>query len=73
MHSGKNPEKYRVISELILLNRARVRLPPAIEILTSTWMCLIGYLKAGINPKIIGKISIKNIEPLTNFIIRGEE
>jgi uncharacterized membrane protein len=36
-------------------------------------MCVIGNVKAGLNPKIIGKISIKNIEPLTNLIIRSEE
>jgi hypothetical protein len=32
-------------------------------------MCVIGYVKAELNPRIIGKISIRNIEPLTNFII----
>jgi hypothetical protein len=36
-------------------------------------MCVLGYVKAGLNPKIIGKSSIKNIEPLTNLIIWSEE
>jgi cytoskeletal protein CcmA (bactofilin family) len=60
-------------SELILLDRARVNAAACQGNIRVRPGCTIGSVKAGGTLELIGKASIKKVEPLTKVIIRAEE
>jgi cytoskeletal protein CcmA (bactofilin family) len=60
-------------SELILLDRARVNAAACQGNIRVRPGCTIGFVKAGGTLELIGKASIKKVEPSTNVIIRAEE
>jgi cytoskeletal protein CcmA (bactofilin family) len=61
------------VSELILLDRARVNAAACQGDIRARPGCIIGSVKAGGTLELIGKVSIKKVEPLTKVIIRAEE
>jgi cytoskeletal protein CcmA (bactofilin family) len=61
------------VSELILLDRVRVNAAACQGDIRVRPGCTIGSVKAGGTLELIGKVSVKKIEPLTNVIIRAEE
>jgi cytoskeletal protein CcmA (bactofilin family) len=61
------------VSELILLDRARVNAATCQGNIRVRPGCTIGFVKAGGTLELIGKVSIKKVEPLTNVIVRSEE
>lgn len=61
------------VSELILLDRARVNAAACQGNIRVRPGCTIGFVKAGGTLELIGKASIKKVEPSTNVIIRAEE
>lgn len=60
------------VSELILLDRARVNVAACQGNIRVRPGCSIGFVKAGGTLELVGKVSIKKVEPLTNVIIRAE-
>jgi cytoskeletal protein CcmA (bactofilin family) len=61
------------VSELILLDRARVNAAACQGDIRVRPGCTIGSVKAGGTLELIGKASVKRVEPLTKVIIRAEE
>jgi cytoskeletal protein CcmA (bactofilin family) len=60
------------VSELILLDRARVNAAACQGDIRVRPGCAIGFVKTGGTLELIGKVSIKKVEPSTNVIIRAE-
>jgi cytoskeletal protein CcmA (bactofilin family) len=60
-------------SELILLDGARVNAAACQGDIRVRPGCTIGSVKAGGTLELIGKVSVKKVEPLTKVIIRAEE
>jgi predicted acyltransferase (DUF342 family) len=61
------------VSELILFDRAGVNVAACQGDIRVRPGCTIGSVKAGGTLELIGKVSVKKVEPLTKVIIRGEE
>lgn len=61
------------VSELILLDRAGVNVAACQGDIRVRPGCTIDSIKAGGTLELIGKVSVKKVEPLTKVIIRGEE
>lgn len=61
------------MSELVLLDRARVNTAACQGDIRVRPGCTIGSVKAGGTLELIGKVSVKKVEPLTKVIIRAEE
>jgi predicted acyltransferase (DUF342 family) len=61
------------VSELVLLDRARVNAASCQGDIRVRPGCTIGSVKAGGTLELIGKVSVKKVEPLTKVIIRAEE
>lgn len=59
-------------SELVLLDGARVNAAVCQGNIRARPGCSIGFVKAGGTLELVGKVSIKKVEPLTNVIIRAE-
>jgi carbonic anhydrase/acetyltransferase-like protein (isoleucine patch superfamily) len=61
------------ISELVLLDRANINSAVCEEDIRVRPGCILNSVKAGGTLELIGKITIKKVEPLTKVIIRAEE
>ncbi len=61
------------VTELILLDKARVNAAACQGDIRARPGCTIGSVKAGGTLELIGKVSVKKVEPLTKVIIRAEE
>lgn len=61
------------VSELVLLDKARVNAVACQGDIRVRPGCIIGSVKAGGTLELIGKVSVKKVEPLTKVIIRAEE
>lgn len=61
------------VSELILLDGAKVNAVACQGDIRVRPGCVIGSVKAGGTLELIGKVSIKKVEPLTKVIIRAED
>jgi predicted acyltransferase (DUF342 family) len=61
------------VSELILFDRADVNAVVCQGDIHVRPGCTIGSVKAGGTLELIGKVSVKKVEPLTKVIVRGEE
>lgn len=59
-------------SELVLLDGARVNAAVCQGNIRARPGCSIGFVKAEGTLELVGKVSIKKVEPLTNVIIRAE-
>ncbi len=61
------------VSELVLLDRARVNAAACEGDIRIRPGCFIGSVKAGGTLELVGKVAVKRVEPLTKMIIRAEE
>jgi hypothetical protein len=61
------------VSELILFDRADVNVVVCQGDIHVRPGCTISSVKAGGTLELIGKVSVKKVEPLTKVIVRGEE
>lgn len=61
------------VSELVLLDRARVNAAACEGDIRVRPGCAMGSIKAGGTLELVGKVSVKRVEPLTKVIIRAEE
>lgn len=61
------------ISELILLDRAKINTAACKGDIRARPGCTIGSVKAEGTLELIGKVSVKKVEPLTKVIIRAED
>jgi len=61
------------VSELVLLDRARVNTAACEGDIRVRPGCAMGSIKAGGTLELVGKVSVKRVEPLTKVIIRAEE
>jgi cytoskeletal protein CcmA (bactofilin family) len=61
------------VSELVLLDKARVNSAACEGDIRVRPGCFIGSVKAGGTLELVGKVAVKRVEPLTKVIIRAEE
>ncbi len=61
------------VSELVLLDRARVSAVACEGDIRARPGCELGSVKAGGTLELVGKVVVKRVEPLTKVIIRAEE
>jgi predicted acyltransferase (DUF342 family) len=61
------------VSELVLLDRASVNSAVCQGDIRARPGCTIGSVKAGGTLELVGKVTVKRVEPLTKVIIRAEE
>ena len=60
------------VSELVLLDRARVNVAACEGDIRVRPGCFLGSVKAGGTLELVGKVAVKRVEPLTKVIIRAE-
>ncbi len=61
------------VSELVLLDRARVSVAACEGDIRVRPGCFLGSVKAGGTLELVGKVAVKRVEPLTKVIIRAEK
>ncbi|KKG12926.1 polymer-forming cytoskeletal protein [Methanosarcina sp. 2.H.A.1B.4] len=61
------------VSELVLLDRARVNIAACEGDIRARPGCSFGSVKAGGTLELVGKVAVKRVEPLTKVIIRAEQ
>jgi len=61
------------VSELILLDGARVNVAACKGDIRVRPGCSLGSVKAGGTLELVGKVTVKRVEPLTKVIIRAEQ
>ncbi|MFZ2499054.1 MAG: polymer-forming cytoskeletal protein [Methanosarcina sp.] len=61
------------VSELVLLDGARVNAAACEGDIRARPGCAFGSVKAGGTLELVGKVAVKRVEPLTKVIIRAEE
>ena len=61
------------ISELVLLDGARVNVAACEGDIRVRPGCSLGSVKAGGTLELVGKVTVKRVEPLTKVIIRAEQ
>jgi predicted acyltransferase (DUF342 family) len=61
------------VSELVLLDKARVGVVACEGDVRARPGCEIGSVKTGGTLELVGKVVVKRVEPLTKVIIRAEE
>ncbi|HIH74797.1 MAG TPA: polymer-forming cytoskeletal protein [Methanosarcina sp.] len=60
------------VSELVLLDKARVNIAACEGDIRVRPGCSLGSVKAGGTLELVGKVAVKKVEPLTKVIIRAE-
>lgn len=63
----------KTVSELVLLDRARVNFAACEGDIRVRPGCSLGSVKAGGTLELVGKVVVKRVEPLTKVIIRAEQ
>lgn len=61
------------VSELVLLDRARINIAVCGGDIRVRPGCFLGSVKAGGTLELVGKVAVKRVEPLTKVIIRAEK
>ena len=61
------------VSELVLLDGARVNIAACEGDIRVRPGCSLGSVKAGGTLELVGKVAVKRVEPLTKVIIRAEQ
>ena len=63
----------QTVSELVLLDGARVNVAACEGDIRVRPGCSIGSVKAGGTLELVGKVAVKRVEPLTKVIVRAEQ
>lgn len=63
----------KTVSELVLLDRARINIAACEGDIRVRPGCSLGSVKAGGTLELVGKVAVRKVEPLTKVIIRAEK